>query len=67
MKLFGDSHNKKRINLTKKPNKEHKISRFIMAQGLNGKINFGIGDYNVISSALDMVTLEPNILCAPAF
>ena len=38
-----------------------------MAQGLNGKINFGIGDYNVILNALDMVTLEPNVLCAPAF
>lgn len=38
-----------------------------MAQGLNGKINFGIGDYNVILSALDMVTLEPNVLCALAF
>jgi len=38
-----------------------------MAQGLNGKIDFSIGDYNVISSALDMVTLEPNVLCAPAF
>ena len=35
-----------------------------MAQGLNGKINFSIGDYNVISSALDMVTLEPNVVRA---
>ena len=35
-----------------------------MAQGLNGKINFGIGDYNVILSALDMVTLEPNVVRA---
>ena len=35
-----------------------------MAQGLNGKINFSIGDYNVILSALDMVTLEPNVMRA---
>ena len=44
--------------------KEHKAPGAIMVQVLSGKIEFGVGDENVILGALDMITLEPNVLHA---
>ena len=44
--------------------KEHKAPGAIMVQVLSGKIDFGVGENNVILDALDMVTLEPNVIHA---
>ena len=65
-KLFDGPHNKQiRINLEKGAQmKEHKAPGAIMVQVLSGKIEFGVGDENVILGALDMITLEPNVLHA---
>lgn len=65
-KLFDGPHNKEiRINLEKGAQmKEHKAPGAIMVQVLSGKIEFGVGDENVILGALDMITLEPNVLHA---
>lgn len=65
-KLFDGPHSKEiRINLEKGAQmKEHKAPGAIMVQPLSGKIEFGVGDENVILNALDMITLEPNVLHA---
>ena len=65
-KLFDGPHSKEiRINLEKGAQmKEHKAPGAIMVQVLSGKIEFSVGDDNVILDALDMITLEPNILHA---
>nr|WP_315063998.1 cupin domain-containing protein [uncultured Campylobacter sp.] len=65
-KLFDRPHSKEiRINLEKGAQmKEHKAPGAIMVQVLSGKIEFSVGDDNVILDALDMITLEPNILHA---
>ncbi len=65
-KLFDGPHSKEiRINLEKGAQmKEHKAPGAIMVQVLSGKIEFGVGDENVILGALDMITLEPNVLHA---
>ena len=65
-KLFDGLHSKEiRINLEKGAQmKEHKAPGAIMVQVLSGKIEFGVGDENVILGALDMITLEPNVLHA---
>ena len=65
-KLFDGPHGKEiRINLEKGAQmKEHKAPGAIMVQVLSGKIEFGVGDENVILGALDMITLEPNVLHA---
>jgi hypothetical protein len=65
-KLFDGLHSKEiRINLEKGAQmKEHKAPGAIMVQVLSGKIEFSVGDENVILNALDMITLEPNVLHA---
>ena len=65
-KLFDGPHSKEiRINLEKGAQmKEHKAPGAIMVQVLSGKIDFSVGENNVILDALDMVTLEPNIIHA---
>ena len=65
-KLFDGPHSKEiRINLEKGAQmKEHKAPGAIMVQVLSGKIDFGVGENNVILDALDMVTLEPNVIHA---
>jgi len=65
-KLFDGPHSKEiRINLEKGAQmKEHRAPGAIMVQVLSGKIEFGVGDENVILGALDMITLEPNVLHA---
>lgn len=65
-KLFDDPHSKEiRINLEKGTQmKEHKAPGAIMVQVLSGKIDFSVGDENVILGALDMIALEPNVIHA---
>ena len=65
-KLFDGPHSKEiRINLEKGAQmKEHKAPGAIMVQVLSGRIEFSVGDENVILDALDMITLEPNVLHA---
>ena len=65
-KLFDGPHSKEiRINLEKGAQmKEHKAPGAIMVQVLSGRIEFSVGDENVILGALDMITLEPNVLHA---
>lgn len=65
-KLFDGPHSKEiRINLEKGAQmKEHKAPGAIMVQVLSGKIEFSIGENSVILDALDMVTLEPNVIHA---
>lgn len=65
-KLFDGPNSKEiRINLEKGAQmKEHKAPGAIMVQVLSGKIDFGVGENNVILDALDMVTLEPNVIHA---
>ncbi len=65
-KLFDGPHSKEiRINLEKGAQmKEHKAPGAIMVQVLSGKIEFGVSDENVILNALDMITLEPNVIHA---
>ena len=67
-KLFDGPHSKEiRINLEKGAQmKEHKAPGAIMVQVLSGKVDFGVGDENVILAALDMITLEPNVVHALA-
>ena len=65
-KLFDGPNSKEiRINLEKGAQmKEHKAPGAIMVQVLSGKIEFSVGENNVILDALDMVTLEPNVIHA---
>nr|WP_314565552.1 cupin domain-containing protein [uncultured Campylobacter sp.] len=65
-KLFDGPHSKEiRINLEKGAQmKEHKAPGAIMVQVLSGKIEFSVGENNVILDALDMITLEPNVMHA---
>ena len=65
-KLFDGPHSKEiRINLEKGAQmKEHKAPGAIMVQVLSGKIDFSVGADNVILGALDMITLEPNVMHA---
>ncbi|WP_122862151.1 cupin domain-containing protein [Campylobacter showae] len=65
-KLFDGPNSKEiRINLEKGAQmKEHKAPGAIMVQVLSGKIDFSVGENNVILDALDMVTLEPNVVHA---
>ena len=65
-KLFDGPHSKEiRINLEKGAQmKEHKAPGAIMVQVLSGRIEFSVGDENVILGALDMIMLEPNVLHA---
>ena len=65
-KLFDGPNSKEiRINLEKGAQmKEHKAPGAIMVQVLSGKIDFSVGENNVILDALDMVTLEPNVIHA---
>ena len=65
-KLFDGPHSKEiRINLEKGAQmKEHKAPGAIMLQVLSGKIDFSVGENNIILDALDMVTLEPNVIHA---
>ena len=65
-KLFDGPHSKEiRIDLEKGAQmKEHKAPGAIMVQVLSGKIDFSVGENNVILDALDMVTLEPNVIHA---
>ena len=65
-KLFDGPHSKEiRINLEKGAQmKEHKAPGAIMVQVLSGKIDFSVGENSVILDALDMVTLEPNVIHA---
>ena len=65
-KLFDGPNSKEiRINLEKGAQmKEHKAPGAIMVQVLSGKVDFSVGDENVILGALDMITLEPNVLHA---
>ena len=65
-KLFGGPHSKEiRINLEKGAQmKEHKAPGAIMVQVLSGKVDFSVGNENVILGALDMITLEPNVMHA---
>ena len=65
-KLFDGPHSKEiRINLEKCAQmKEHKAPGAIMVQVLSGRIEFSVGDENVILGALDMIALEPNVLHA---
>ncbi|WP_314300939.1 cupin domain-containing protein [Campylobacter showae] len=65
-KLFDGPNSKEiRINLEKGAQmKEHKAPGAIMVQVLSGKIDFSVGENNVILDALDMVTLEPNVVNA---
>lgn len=65
-KLFDGPHSKEiRINLEKGAQmKEHKAPGAIMVQVLSGRIEFSVGDENVILGALDMITLEPSVLHA---
>ena len=67
-KLFDGPHSKEiRINLEKGAQmKEHKAPGAIMVQVLSGKIDFSVGADNVILGALDMITLEPNVVHALA-
>ena len=44
--------------------KEQTAPGAIMVQVLSGKIDFSVGENNVILDALDMVTLEPNVIHA---
>ncbi|EET80758.1 Cupin domain-containing protein [Campylobacter showae] len=65
-KLFDGPHSKEiRINLEKGAQmKEHKAPGAIMVQVLSGKVDFSVGNENVILGALDMITLEPNVMHA---
>ena len=65
-KHFDGPHSKEiRINLEKGAEmKEHKAPGAIMVQVLSGKIDFSIGEDSATMNALDMVTLEPNIIHA---
>ena len=65
-KLFDGPHSKEiRINLEKGAQmKEHKAPGAIMVQVLSGKIDFSVGENNVVLDALDMITLEPNVVHA---
>nr|WP_314181646.1 cupin domain-containing protein [uncultured Campylobacter sp.] len=65
-KLFDGLHSKEiRINLEKGAQmKEHKAPGAIMVQVLSGKIDFSVGENNVILDALDMITLESNVIHA---
>ena len=65
-KLFDGPNSKEiRINLEKGAQmKEHKAPGAIMVQVLSGKIDFSVGENNVILDALDMITLEPNVIHA---
>lgn len=65
-KLFDGPHSKEiRINLEKGAQmKEHKAPGAIMVQVLSGKIDFSVGENSVILDALDMITLEPNVIHA---
>ena len=65
-KLFDGPNSKEiRINLEKGAQmKEHKAPGAIMVQVLSGRIEFSVGDENVILGALDMIMLEPNVLHA---
>ena len=65
-KLFDGPHSKEiRINLEKGAQmKEHKAPSAIMVQVLSGKIDFSVGENSVVLSALDMVTLESNVVHA---
>ena len=65
-KLFDGPNSKEiRINLEKGAQmKEHKAPGAIMVQVLSGKIDFSVGENSVILDALDMVTLEPNVIHA---
>jgi hypothetical protein len=65
-KLFDGPNSKEiRINLEKGAQmKEHKAPGAIMVQVLSGKIDFSVGNENVILGALDMITLEPNVMHA---
>ena len=65
-KLFDGPYSKEiRINLEKGAQmKEHKAPGAIMVQVLSGKIEFSVGDDNVILDTLDMITLEPNVIHA---
>ena len=67
-KLFDGPNSKEiRINLEKGAQmKEHKAPGAIMVQVLSGKIDFSVGNENVILGALDMITLEPNVVHALA-
>ena len=65
-KLFDGLNSKEiRINLEKGAQmKEHKAPGAIMVQVLSGKIDFSVGENNVVLDALDMITLEPNVVHA---
>ena len=65
-KLFDGPHSKEiRINLEKGAQiKEHKAPGAIMVQVLSGKIDFSVGENSVILDALNMITLEPNVIHA---
>ena len=67
-KLFDGPNSKEiRINLEKGAQmKEHKAPGAIMVQVLSGKIDFSVGENNFILNALDMITLEPNVVHALA-
>ena len=67
-KLFDGPNSKEiRINLEKGAQmKEHKAPGAIMVQVLSGKIDFSVGENNVVLDALDMITLEPNVMHALA-
>ena len=65
-KLFdGPSSKEIRINLEKGAQmKEHKAPGAIMVQVLSGKVDFSVGENSFILDALDMITLEPNVIHA---
>ena len=65
-KLFDGPHSKEiRINLEKGAQmKEHKAPGAIMVQVLSGKVDFSVGENSFILDALDMITLEPNVVHA---
>ena len=65
-KLFDGPNSKEiRINLEKGAQmKEHKAPGAIMVQVLSGKVDFSVGENSVILDALDMITLEPNVIHA---
>ncbi|MBC2883025.1 cupin domain-containing protein [Campylobacter sp. Marseille-Q3452] len=65
-KLFDGPNSKEiRINLEKGAQmKEHKAPGAIMVQVLSGKVDFSVGENSFILDALDMITLEPNVIHA---
>ncbi len=65
-KLFDGPNSKEiRINLEKGAQmKEHKAPGAIMVQVLSGKVDFSVGENSFILDALDMITLEPNVVHA---